>query len=112
MAAVVAFWKLYVAAYVKPLYSRLCSRYRDLATRVKFVSRGSSNTQTCPLESDQSRIYPSIAELSYMEPDEHYQESAGGSSCIVRTEIGRGSSMAGVKGGVIQKFITVEQSFS
>lgn len=114
-SALVAFWKSHVVTHVAPLYSRLCSRYGDLATRFKFVSRASCDTQTCSRESDHSKLdhsksHPSF--LDYMELDEHHDKSTDFSGSSVRTEIGGGSPTSEMEKGVIRKLTKVEQSFN
>ncbi|MCJ1265998.1 hypothetical protein MMC22_005880 [Lobaria immixta] len=104
-SALVSFWKSYIVTYVAPLYSRLCSRYGGLATRLKMVSRASSDTETYR-EPEHSKPQPTF---SYPEPDERHQESIEFSGSSVRTEIGGGSPTSEIENGVIRKLVKVEQ---
>lgn len=106
-SALVSFWKSHIVTYVAPLYSRLCSRYGGLATRLKLVSRASSNTQTYR-ESERSKSQPTF--FNYVEPDKNHQESIEFSGSSVRTEIGGGSPTSEIENGVIKEFMKVEQS--
>lgn len=111
-SALVAFWKSHIATYVTPFYSHFCSQYSKLATRFNFVSRTSSSNQIRSPKSNQSKPYPSLYNLNYVELDEHRQEPTGFPGSIVRTEIGGGSSRSEVEAGVIRKLVKVEQTFN
>lgn len=105
------FWKSHIVNYVVPFYSRLGDRYNKLATRFKLVSRASSNTGTCPAESDQSKSHPSFDNLNYVQLNEQL-EPATFLRGYVRTDIGGGSPISEVERGVIRKVMKVEQSFN
>lgn len=111
-SALVNCWKSHVATYLAPPYSRLCSRCGELATRFKSDSRVSSDTQTYPTESRQSKPYSSLYKLNHVDINGDHQESASLAGNTVRTEIGGGSPTSEVENGVIRKIMKVEQSFN
>lgn len=86
-SALVTFWKSHIVAHAALLYSRLCSRYGEIATRVKSVSRTSCETQTSPPESDQSDFYPSLHNLNYVQLDKYHEGSTRFSGTTVEAGI-------------------------
>lgn len=110
-SALKSFLESQMANYVTPHYIGLRSRCSELVKRSKFVSKASSDTQTCHRESEQSKTSPGIFKSNYEELDEHHRESSRLSGNFVKTEIGRGSPIPKIEKGVIRIDEKVEQSF-